>query len=261
MGAPPRIVSLVPSTTESVCALGRGDRLVGCTRYCEEPAAELAAVTRVGGTKNPAREVIAGLRPDLILANAEENRPDDIAWLAERARVLVQTPRTVVEATQHLRELAQVLGAEDAVQPFLLRIEARIAAAQVAAVEATPLGVFYPIWRKPWMTVNADTFVHDVLRVVGLRNIAAAAPARYPEIDLEQVRSHGPDAVLLPSEPWVFVPNDREELVRDDAFGTSVVELCDGRDFCWHGVRIADGLGRALDLAARLRRAVRRRGE
>lgn len=261
MVSPVRIVSLVPSSTESVCVLGRGDRLVGCTRYCEEPAAELAAVARVGGTKNPAREVIAGLCPDLILANAEENRPEDIAWLAERARVLVQTPRTVVEAARHLRELAQVLGAEDAVQPFLLRIEARIAAAQVAAVKATPLAVFYPIWRKPWMTVNGDTFVHDVLRVVGLRNIAAAAPTRYPEIDLEQVRSHRPDAVLLPSEPWAFVPNDREDLAREGVFGTSVVELCDGRDFCWHGVRIADGIGRALDLAARLRRAVRRRDE
>lgn len=252
---PARIVSLVPSSTESVCALGHGGALVGCTRYCEEPADELVRVARVGGTKNPQLDAIAALRPDLVLANAEENRAEDIDWLRARVPVLVQTPRTVVEAAAALRDLAERLEALEAVQPFLLRIEAQLAAAAVARLQARALPVFYPIWTRPWMTVNGDTFIHDVLAVAGLTNIAADHPARYPAIDLDQVRARGPEAVLLPSEPWAFGEADRAHFVRERTFGAAVVECCDGRDFCWHGVRMADGIGRALRLAARLRRA------
>ncbi|MBL8727281.1 MAG: ABC transporter substrate-binding protein [Planctomycetes bacterium] len=259
MRSPARIVSLVPSTTESLCALGAGAALVGCTRYCEEPAGELAAVRRVGGTKNPQREAILALHPDLVLANAEENRAEDLEWLQARVRVVVHTPRTVGEAAACLRDLAAELAVPEAVQPFLLRIESQLAAAQVALLEAPAIDVFYPVWCRPWISINGDTFVHDVLRVVGLRNIAADLPRRYPEVELEWVRSRRPGAVLLPSEPWAFTASDRDVCRGERTFGPAAVELCDGRDFCWHGVRLADGLGRALRLAARLRRAAGRR--
>lgn len=254
-----RIVSLVPSTTESLCALGRGSALVGCTRYCEEPAAELVAVPRVGGTKNPDREAIVALRPDLVVANAEENRIEDIDWLRARFEVVVHTPRTVVEAARCLRDLALQLDALEAVQPFLLRIEAQLAAAEVAALGGTTLRVFYPVWCKPWMSINRDTYVHDVLRTAGMDNVVAHAADRYPEVALEDVRSLRPDAVLLPSEPWSFTAADVERFLRERTFGAARIEACDGRDFCWHGVRMADGLGHALAVAARLRRAVARR--
>jgi ABC-type Fe3+-hydroxamate transport system substrate-binding protein len=256
MTSPARIVSLVPSTTESICALGVGRALVGCTRYCEEPAAELAMVRRVGGTKNPARETILTLRPDLVVANAEENRAEDLDWLQARVRVVVHTPRTVAEAAVCLRDLARELDALEAVQPFLLRIEAQLAAAQVSSLEEPGVSIFYPVWCKPWMSINRDTFVHDVLQVVGLHNVAAGEANRYPVVALEWVRSQRPDAVLLPSEPWAFTATDRDRFLGEGTFGAARLELCDGRDFCWHGVRLADGLGRALRLAARLRRAV-----
>jgi hypothetical protein len=101
--SPRRIVSLVPSMTESVCRLGAADRLVGVTRYCVEPADELRAVARVGGTKNPKLEAIAALEPDLVLVNTEENRSEDVAWLRARMPVLEHCPRTVVEAAAALR--------------------------------------------------------------------------------------------------------------------------------------------------------------
>ena len=242
-----------------MCALGAGDALVGCTRYCTEPAAELVRVARVGGTKNPAREAIAHLEPDLVLANAEENRIEDIEWLRARTDVLVHTPRTVPEAAAALRELAARLGQLQAVQPFLLRIEAQLAAAEVASLGQRPLRVFYPIWKKPWMSIGGDTFVHDVLSRVGADNVCAGAAARYPEVALDFVRSRGVEAVLLPSEPWEFGGNDRDELAASNAFGGVPIELCDGRDFCWHGVRMANGLGRAAELVASLRRARRSR--
>ena len=178
---PRRIVSLVPSSTESIVALGSGAALVGCTRYCTEPADGLAPVARIGGTKNPSRDAIARLDPDLVVANGEENRSEDIDWLAARTEVLVQTPRTV-----------------------------------------------------------------------GAVNVCGDAAARYPEVSLDRVVAAGVDAVLLPSEPWEFGPDDRERMLAERTFGAAAVALCDGRDFCWHGVRMADGLGRALELVRHL---------
>jgi ABC-type Fe3+-hydroxamate transport system substrate-binding protein len=246
-------VSLVPSTTESVCELGAANRLVGCTRYCTEPALQLAAVARVGGTKNPSRDQILEQEPDLVLCNAEENRPEDIEWLRSRVPVLVQTPRTVIEAAADLRALAERLDLREAVVPLLLRIEAWLAAAAVEGLRQRPLRVFYAIWRKPWMSINRDTYIHDVLRIVGATNVCADFESRYPEVSLESLVARGIDLVLLPSEPWEFDAEQLEELRGSRAFGAARLELCDGRDYCWHGVRMATGLGRAIASMSRVR--------
>ena len=206
----------------------------------------------MGGTKNPDLERIAALTPDLVLVNGEENRTQDIDWLRQRFAVLEQTPRTVVEAVGDLRDLADRLGALDEVQLALLRIEARLAAAEVAALRRAPVPVFYPIWCKPWMSVNRDTFIHDVLRTIGARNVCAELDARYPEVSIESVRELQPQIVLLPSEPWEFDAAQCAELQSSRAFGDARLSLCDGRDFCWHGTRMADGIGRAMELMARL---------
>ncbi len=251
--APLRVVSLVPSTTESVVALAGRRHLVGCTRYCTEPRSELAAVPRIGGTKNPSREGVVALAPDLVLGNAEENRPEDLAWFAERVPVLVQTPCTVAEASQCLRELGAALGAPAAAQPYVARIEAQVAAA-AERLAGPRLRVFYPIWRKPWMSVNASTYIHDVLRVAGADNVVAAHSARYPEVDVAEILELGVDCVLLPDEPWVFDAAQRDELAVSRLFGDALLALCDGRDHCWHGVRAADGIGRVVARIRALRR-------
>jgi ABC-type Fe3+-hydroxamate transport system substrate-binding protein len=243
-----RIVSLVPSTTESVCELGAQDRLIGCTRYCTEPAVGLEGVARVGGTKNPDKEAIAALSPDLVLGNAEENRPQDLEWLAARFPTCIQTPRTVVEAAADLRRLADLIDRNDAVQPFLLRIEAQIAAAKVEALTRPVIRVYYAIWRMPWMTVNHDTFIHDVLTLCGAQCVAADSAERYPSVEPADSLANGLELVLLASEPWEFDASQRDEIAASKLFGDASVLLCDGRDFCWHGVRMADGLGRILSL-------------
>jgi ABC-type Fe3+-hydroxamate transport system substrate-binding protein len=214
-------VSLVPSTTESVCELGAANRLVGCTRYCIEPAAQLAAVARVGGTKNPSRDQILEQEPDLVLCNAEENRPEDIEWLRSRVPVLVQTPRTVIDAAADLRALAERLDLREAVVPLLLRIEAWLAAAAIEGLRQGPLRVFYAIWRRPWMSINRDTYIHDVLRIVGATNVCADLESRYPEVSLESLVAQGIDLVLLPSEPWEFDAEQLEELRGSRAFGAA----------------------------------------
>lgn len=244
---PTRLVSLVPSTTESVCAFGAGDRLVGCTRYCTHPPAALAGLVRIGGTKNPDREKVLSLRPDLVLGNAEENRPEDLEWFAARVPLLVQTPRTVAEAVASLRELAPAVGEPGAALAAVERTVAALAAANVAAAPPSPR-VYYAIWRKPWMTVGGDTFVHDVLRCCGATNVAADAEARYPEMAPDAAVARSVDVVLLASEPWAFDDAQRRELAASATFGRARLVLCDGRDFSWHGTHMAVGLLRAQRL-------------
>jgi len=251
MNAPQRIVSLVPSTTETVCELGATDRLVACTRYCTEPPQHVAHVARIGGTKNPDLAAILRLEPDLVLGNAEENRAEDLEHLAERVPTLVQTPRSVVEAANDLRVLATRLERLDAAEPFLLRIEARIAEAEVESLQRPPISVYYAIWRKPWMTVNGDTYIHDVLSLCGARCVAADERDRYPAIEPADAVARGVDLVLLATEPWEFDEAQRGEIAAAQVFQDVPVVLCDGRDFCWHGVRMADGLGRALSALRR----------
>jgi ABC-type Fe3+-hydroxamate transport system substrate-binding protein len=255
MVAPQRIVSLVPSTTESVCEFGAAARLIACTQYCTEPASVVATLPRIRGTKNPDREAILQLRPDLVLGNAEENRPEDLDWLRARVAMLVQTPCTVAEAAQCLRELAVRLGDAEAAQPFLLRIEAQLAAAGVDSLAASPsaLRVYYAVWAKPWMSANRHTFVHDVLQRFGARNVCADDAARYPEVSPTDAVARGVDVVLLASEPWEFDAQQREVLLTKRTFGDARLVLCDGRAFCWHGVRMADGLGDARRLFRQLR--------
>lgn len=250
---PRRIVSLVPSSTESVCELGAAAALVGCTRYCTEPEPLLRGVPRVGGTKNPAREQVLALAPELVLANAEENRAADLEWLAARVPVLVQTPRSVPEAAADLRALAIRLGVAEAVQPILWRLEAWLAAAATEALTAPPLRVYYAIWQQPWMSVNRDTFIHDVLQRLGLHNVCADATDRYPECEPTAAVAAGVDLVLLASEPWQFDAAQRDAIAARGSFGRARLSLCDGRDFCWHGVRMADGFGRAVELLRTLR--------
>lgn len=243
---PRRLVSLVPSTTESVCAFGARDRLVGCTRYCTHPVGVLDGVERLGGTKNPDRESVLALAPDLVLGNAEENRPEDLAWLQQRVPVLVQTPRRIGEAVQGLAELAAVLGTGEACAAAV----AQQVDAALRRVEQGRVGprVYYAIWRKPWMSVSADTFVHDVLAQAGARNVCADEPARYPEVSPAVAVARAVDRVLLASEPWAFDEAQRAELAQRGEFGDARLVLCDGRDFCWHGVHMAIGLPRAFAL-------------
>ena len=252
MSVPPvRIVSLVPSTTESVVTLVGASRLVACTRYCTHPAAALSHVRRIGGTKNPSLEEIVALEPDLVLGNSEENRQEDLDWLSSRVPVLVQSPVSVVQSAECLAELGEVLGATTEVAPIVARLGATMRRAQQPPPKA--LRVLYLIWRKPWMSVNQNTYIHDVLRLAGATNVTAVYEDRYPIVVPGDLREADVDVVLLPDEPWRFDAVQRQELSRSGCFGEATLQLCSGRDFCWHGVHAATGLERSIALFESLR--------
>ena len=244
-----RVLSLVPSLTETVCELGVGCRLVGISRYCIEPAEELRFISRVGGTKNPDREKIAALRPDLILMNEEENRREDIDWLRHRFNVSASMPCSVPEAADVVRNLGKALGTEDVAEAILLEIEARMTSTEVEGLGMDQVKVFYPIWKQPWIGVNKNTYIHDVLKRAGGVNVCANREARDPVVAEQVLEDLGVDLVLLPSEPFVFTPEHRKEFLARQCFGRGVpVLLVDGKNFCWHGARSGRGLSQVSQL-------------
>lgn len=235
---PMRIVSLVPSTTETLFALGLGDALVGYTRFCVHPADEISPERWIGGTKNPKIERIADLQPDLIVANLEENRAEDVAALDEIAPVWVAFPRTVAGAIADLRALGQLVGRPVHAEAFAVAIERELVRTRADAEARRPWRFVYLIWREPWMAAGPETFISDLIGQAGGQNVASG---RYPELDLDALRAESPDLVLLPSEPYPFSKSHRRELL-NAGFQPEQVRLVDGEYLCWHGVRLIEGL-------------------
>lgn len=239
-----RIVSLVPSETYNVVRLGAARRLVGRTRYCVEPAG--LDVPAVGGTKNVHIDKVLALRPQLVLANQEENSRDDITRLRDaNVPLLVSFPKTVAASLEHVLHLASLLGT-DAEGAKLVTDCERLLNTLPQPEPDSGLACFVPIWRKPWMSINHDTYVADVLALLGLRTIFAGWPSqgpdgrdtRYPVVDLQQVVERQPHVVLLPSEPYPFADKHRGIFLELDtpASRRGHVLCIDGKNLTWHGL-------------------------
>jgi ABC-type Fe3+-hydroxamate transport system substrate-binding protein len=231
-----RVVSLVPSVTETLLAWGVTP--VAVTRFCEAPG-----VSTVGGTKNPDVDAIVALSPDLVVMDKEENRAADAEAL-QRAGLDVHPT--------HVTSLADVA-------PTLARLAAAVGAAprDPAPAPAAPapaprlLGArpraWIPIWRRPWMTINAATYGSSLLAAAGIDNVCADAPDTYPTMTLETAASFRPDVVLAPSEPYAFAERHRRELAT-----VAPVRYVDGQDLFWWGSRTAGAMARFRALAGTL---------
>lgn len=241
-----RVVSLVPSLTEAVAALGCQERLVGVTRYCEVGAPEGAL--RVGGTKNPDLAEIIGLGPDLVLVNTEENREPDLDSLRAAGLTVWETfPRTVPEVGPLLTELADRLGVPGAAQKLVAAVDDALAFAETRRPR-TPVLALTLIWRKPWMGVGPDTFCDDLLGRCGFANALVGFSERYPRLDPALVLR--PEVVLLPSEPYAFTTDDLAAVA--DLVGDAPCRFIDGRLLTWHGPSTAAALASFSALAAEL---------
>ena len=243
---PRRIVSLVPSLTELVFALGLGEALAGCTIFCTQPPEGVAGKTRVGGEKDPKLEAIRDLGADLVLANIEENRREDVEALRGAGiPVYVVYPRTVEAGIDVAAELGEVLGAPAPGRALAARLRDDLARVRASRAGRRRARVFCPIWRRPYMTVSADTYVHDMLRECGGENVFGSAARRYPEVTLEEVAAAAPEVVLLPDEPYRFRPVHREDFAPFPAMPAvrdGRLPLVDGKLLSWYGPRIADAL-------------------
>jgi ABC-type Fe3+-hydroxamate transport system substrate-binding protein len=266
----------VPSLTEVLFHFGRGAQVVGITDYCTEPAAGVADKTRVGGTKNPHVATILALQPDLVLAVAEENRPQDVAQLtAAGVPVYVFAPRTVRDGLALLWRLADLLDCGAAVAAGIQALEQDYAETIAVVAGRQRVRVFCPIWKDPYMTINAETYVHDTLRVCGGDNIFAhrqrhfplaadlghSRPAtearyaerdrRYPRITLAEMAALGPEVILLPDEPYAFSADDIADFTpfaEVPAVRHQRIYLIDGKLVSWYGPRIGPSLRTLRDL-------------
>lgn len=218
-----RVVSLVPSLTESI-AVTRADALVGVTDWCTHPAD--LDVPRVRGTKNPDVAAIIALRPDLVLANQEENRRSDVERLrAAGVPVWVTVIESVPQALASLRRLYS--------EALEWEAPAWLDAADIAWDQPAPPGgmsAVVPVWRDPWMVVGARTFAGDLLERVGVHNLFADVPDRYPHVSLDDIRARSPEVVVLPDEPYRFTAEDGP-----DAFPDVRCALVEGRTLTWYG--------------------------
>jgi ABC-type Fe3+-hydroxamate transport system substrate-binding protein len=256
---PQRIVSLVPSWTETLFAFGCDEEIVGVTRFCVVPAAAVEPLRKIGGTKNPDVRAILELRPDLVIANAEENRREDIERIREGGIAVFTTyPRTIAAAVESILKLGGLVGREAAADAMAREIVRSVSEIEtgLGAWNKLRFRVFCPIWKNPWMVFNGDTYAHDVLRMVGFNNIFASAGERYPRTTLAEAIELRPDYVLLPDEPYEFGAKDVDELkpLLPPALSRRLV-LINGRDLHWYGAHMVGGLKSLAALLARVRAA------
>ena len=220
----PRVVSLVPSATETLLAWGVEP--VACTRFCEQPG-----LRHVGGTKDPDLGAIVDLAPDLVVVDEEENRREDADALTDAGLVLhVLAVRDLIHLDQQMGGLADAVGATweplgPIGEPPLIRT------------------AYVPIWKRPWMALGEPTYGSAVLRALGIANVAADDKGAYPQLDPDEAGRRGSDIVVAPSEPYPFAERHRPLLAP-----AGPVVFVDGRDLLWWGARTRAALARLADV-------------
>jgi len=245
-----RIVSLVPSQTAWLHALGLESEVVGITRFCTEPESWHREKPKVGGTKDVKPERVSTLAPDLIIANKEENVRDQVEALRALCPVWTSDVNDLSSALQMMKAIGELVGKAELASALTEQVTQEFAALDGAF---NPLRAAYVIWKDPWMVAGGDTFIHDMMRHCGLVNLFADVN-RYPVTDLDEITEKGCDLILLSSEPYPF--RDREKLLLASRFPKVRVECTDGRPFSWYGSDLLSAPARFRELRTLLEGAV-----
>lgn len=241
MGA--RIVSLVPSLTELLFELGLGGQVVGRTGFCIHPRGAVDSVTKVGGTKDVRLERVRELRPTHVILNVDENRAEHVEQLRRFVPELVLTHPLAPEDNLALyREFGERFGVEERAAALARQLEVELASNRAHAW--TPERVLYLIWRDPWKSIAADTYIAASLASVGWQVIhgpaGATGAARYPDIDDLDAAARDADRVLLSTEPYPFTEVHVAKLRK--LLPGKPVQLIDAEMTSWYGSRAPAGL-------------------
>jgi len=244
-----RIVSLVPSLTELVCALGLADRLVGRTGFCVHPRELVRRIPKVGGTKTVRLDAVRALAPTHVILNRDENRRETADALAEFVPTLVLThPLGPLDNLALYRQFGEVFDRRREAEALCARFQEAYDAARSGAHGSRK--VLYLIWKDPWMTVSRDTYISRTLAVFGMQTVPAEASERYPK--LADLRATGADLVLLSSEPYRFRERHCAEVA---ALTGRPARMIDGEMTSWYGPRAIAGLVYLSEFTARASRA------
>lgn len=232
---PERIVSLVPSQTEFLFSLGLADRVVGITKFCIHPESWFRSKTRVGGTKNLDIDLILSLKPDLVLANKEENSKEQIEALSGRLAVWTSDIETYDQALDMMREVGKLVNAEQRALEVINQVEQALNDYQQP--ERTRR-VAYLIWNNPMFTIARNTYISDWLGKLGMENVFAhRTDSRYPEVTISDLMAAEPEMLLLSSEPFPFKEEHAAHLRK--LLPKVDVVLVDGEMCSWYGSRMA----------------------
>jgi ABC-type Fe3+-hydroxamate transport system substrate-binding protein len=228
---PKRIISLVPSQTELLFYLGLDEQTIGITKFCVHPADKCQFVTKVGGTKQLNIDQIKALKPDLIIANKEENEQSQIEALMLICPVWISDISNLDDALDMIGRVGVLVNKEIQTRQLITDIKAQFAR---LTADQLNLHVAYFIWRKPYMVTGKETFIDDLLQKCGLIN--AFHTDRYPEITSATLSAAHPDVILLSSEPYPFTQKHIGEF--RSLLPEAKVILVDGEMFSWYGNRL-----------------------
>jgi ABC-type Fe3+-hydroxamate transport system substrate-binding protein len=246
--APPRIVSLVPSITELLCDLGLAHWLVGRTGFCVHPKQVVSGIAKVGGTKTVNLDKIRALAPTHLIVNIDENEKPTVDLLAQSIpHIVVTHPLAPRDNLELYRLLGGLFGAQQAAERLCSAFEQEYGALAAQAASARPREVLYCIWKDPWMTVAPDTYIAQMLALIGWRNWSGGVAGRYPQFAWSEQLLDSVDEVLLSSEPYRFTETHVDALERQIG---KPVRLVDGELISWYGSRAIGGLRYLRQLAA-----------
>jgi len=227
---PERIISLVPSITELLYDLGLGDRVVGRTKFCIFPENGFPNATIIGGTKNIHLDKIEALKPDLIIANKEENTKEQVMPLSAFANVFTTVVKDTADALRMISDIGEITGTKELARQMIQTFQKD----QAHREKQKTLTMAYLIWRKPYMTVGGDTFISAFMEDFGFVNCFKDRE-RYPAIGIAELKTKNPDIILLSSEPFPFADKHKKEIIDETGIPT---ELIDGSICSWYGSRM-----------------------
>ena len=227
---PQRIVSLVPSQTELLYTLGLDRKVVGITRFCVHPHSWFTTRQRIGGTKQVNLVQLRALKPDLVLANKEENVKEQVEEIRTFCPVYTSNVRSLDDAMEMIQQIGYLTGADKPALQLIQAISNRF--------DQLPAGILgnalYLIWKNPYMAAGNDTFINHMMQRAGFRN--ALQEARYPQLNVERIRELNPGYILLSSEPYPFTTRHLDELGK--LCPQSRLLLVNGEFFSWYGSRL-----------------------
>ena len=231
---PKRIISLVPSQTELLIDLGLTNNIVGITKFCIHPKNITDKITKVGGTKNFSLERIKMLQPDLIIANKEENDEVNLTKLSKEYPVWISDVKNLNDCTEMIKQLGAITLKTSESNNIVKKINEKFNS--LTSLSKNTKAVIYLIWNNPYMSINKDTFINDMIEKCGYKNLCSHLSDRYPIISIEKIKELNPELIFLSSEPFPFKEKHQKEL--KNIFPNTKIYIVDGEMFSWYGSRI-----------------------
>lgn len=229
---PKRIISLVPSQTALLFDLGVGENVIGITKYCIHPKEKIKKITKIGGTKDFDIDKIIELKPDLIIANKEENYKEGIEQLEDKFPVWISDINDLNSSFEMISEVGKLVGKQKEADNLVYKLNQDFK--ELATISSERYKVLYFIWKDPFMIAGKDTFIDDILQKTNLENCTAST--RYPILDAEKIRELNPQIILLSSEPYPFKEKHIEEF--SQMLPNTYIRIVDGELFSWYGSRL-----------------------